>query len=103
MESIRYRKLFAVTILMLGWLAMGFGAFTDQWDSITIYTVITGIFAEDGGNDGLDKTKPSFLHDTSATFGCGTNADKVIVMNLLKELLSIPSIPRYKMVCVYRL
>ena len=96
-------KILFASLLILGWLAIGFGAFTDQWDSITINTVTTGILAEDGGDDGLDETITRSLYGITAAFGSGTGGDKVTVINLFKKLLNTPSIPRYKMLCVYRL
>ena len=39
----------------------------------------------------------------TADFGSGTGAEKVIVINLFKDLLNASSSPRYKMHCVYRL
>lgn len=95
-------KPLTVSVLMLGWLAMGFGAVTDQLDSTTINTVTAGIFVEDGG-DGLDEKKTPSFYGAMAAFCSGTGAENVIVINLLKELLNAPSIPLYKMHCVYRL
>ena len=106
-EVLRPVKLLTISVLIIGWLAMGFGIFADQLDSTTLNTGTTGIFVEDGDDGGLDETKTcSFSRSfcgAMAAFSSGTAAERVIVINLLKELLNTSSMPRYKMLCVYRL
>jgi hypothetical protein len=96
-------KLLTLSILILGWLALGFGIFADQLDPTTFNTVSPAILVSDGDADPDDRKSQS-VHDIDAVFHSAPHTGKVVALaSSFKRLLNTASTPRHRIISVYRL
>jgi hypothetical protein len=95
------QKILTVSVLVLTWFALGFGAIADQLDSIldTRPLAISAQFA-DGA---LDETKSCSFCGIDPAFFSTLPAGRAVAFELVKRRLDTFSTPRYQILSVYRL